>query len=186
MKWPVFAVTLYLLLALQISVASAMRLDTAAGSVEPRLLLVLLVFVGLSAAPRVVMIAAGVMGLFLDATTTWPTMSGETMTLLGPYALGYMAGGLVLLQMRPMVFRQHALAYAVMILLAGIAVHLVVTGIFAVRIWYDPVPGFSATSELFTGFLALLYSAVVGALLSIPLVMASPAFGFHTTRPRRR
>lgn len=186
MKWPAFAIALYILLALQISIASALRLEIAGSAVEPRLLLVLLVFVGLSAPPRVVMIAAGVMGFFLDATTTWPTAGGATATLLGPYALGYMAGGLVLLQVRPMVFRQHALAYAFMILAAGVAVHLVVVAIFAIRIWYDPVPGFSATSELFVRLLTLLYSAAFGAALSVPLVLMSATFGFTPTRGRRR
>lgn len=186
MKWPVFAIALYLLLALQISLAPAVRIETGAGAVEPLLLLTLLTFVGLSASPRIVLIAAGVTGLFLDAVTTWQTSSSESVTLLGPNALAFMAGGLVLLQVRPMVFRQHALAYAVMILIAGVAVHLVVVGILSVRIWYDPAPGFSATGELFRRFLALLYSAAVGAGLSIPLVLASPLFGFTTTRARRR
>lgn len=186
MRWPVFAITVYLLLALQMSVASAMRLELSAGVVEPRLMLPLLVFVGLSAAPQVAIIAAGVMGLALDATTVWPLAEGQGLTVLGPYALGYLAAAAVLLQVRPMVFRQHPLAFAVMIVLAGAAVQLVVVGIFSIRIWYDPLAEFSATRELFVRSLSLGYSAVVGAALSLPLVGAAPLFGFTGTTKRRR
>ena len=185
MRWPVFAVAAYLLLVLDVSVASAMRLEVNAGIVEPQFLLVLLVFVGLSASPSVVLLAAGVLGLLVDATTTWPTTTEHYhMTLIGPYALGYLAGATVLLQVRAMVYQHHPLAYAVMIVLAGMAVHLVVLGIFAVRLWYDPMPGFSAAGDLWLAVLTVAYSAAVGAVLSVGLVLASPLFDFTPTRGR--
>ncbi|MEX2672579.1 MAG: hypothetical protein WD294_10760 [Phycisphaeraceae bacterium] len=186
MKWPIFAIAVYVLVALQVSLASAMRFETAGGVVEPMFMLALLVFVGLSATPRVVVVAAVVMGVVLDATMVWPMADGRGMTVLGPFALGYLAGGVALLQIRPMVFRQHPLAYAVMILFAGFAVQLVVVGLFSVRIWYDPMADFAPASQLFLRTLSVFYSAVVGALLSVPLVAASSVFGFTTTKVGRR
>lgn len=182
MRWWVFAVVAYLLLSVQVALADVMSITTKFGPIQPRFVLLLAVFVGLAASPRVVMIASLALGILVDATTTWPLVDGGALTLIGPHALGYVAGGYVLLQVRSMVFRQHPLTVGSMMLVAGVAVELIVVAAFTIRAWYEPVAGWSSTHELVARSLALLYSAALGTLLAVPLCALTPIFGFPTLK----
>jgi len=139
----VFAIVAYVLLAAQIAVAPAISVETPAGLIEPRFVLLLAVFVGLYAPARAAITACLILGLLLDLASTWPTSATRDLTLIGPYTLGYFAGGYVLLQTRTMLVRHHPLSIAFMMLLAGVAVQLVVVAVFEARGWYQPLEGWS-------------------------------------------
>lgn len=189
MRWWVFVAMAYLLLGAQVSLADVMAIDSKFGPIQPRFVLLLAVFVGLAAAPRVVMIAALVLGMLVDLTTTWPLAHGGALTLIGPYTLGYIIGAYVLLQVRSMVFRQHPLTVGAMMLVAGVAIELIVVAVFTIRAWYEPVAGWSATHELVARSLSLFYSALIGTFLAVPLCALTPVFGFPSlkqTGPRGR
>lgn len=186
-----FAVAAYLLLAVQISLADVMSITTRFGPISPRFVLLLAVFVALAAPPMVVMWASAILGMLIDLTTTWALPGGGALTLIGPYTLGYIAGAYVLLQVRSMLFRQHPLTVGSMMLVGGAAVQIIVVAVFTIRAWYEPVAGWSATSELVARSLTLLYSAAIGTLLAIPLCQLTPLFGFTSlktagARSRRR
>lgn len=174
MRWPVFALLVYLLLALQIGLADSAAIDTAYGRLQPWMLLPLAVFVGMSASPYVAITAWAICGLMLDLTTTWST----GLTLIGPNALGYLAGGYVLLQFRTMMIRRHPLALASMTLLCGIGVQLIVVAIMTFRSIYELQPDWTGSSQLILRGLNLLYSAVMAFFLAPLFNGISPVMGF--------
>ncbi|QNN25285.1 hypothetical protein HED60_24385 [Planctomycetales bacterium ZRK34] len=182
MRWWVFAIVAYVLLGIEVSLADLMAIESKFGPVQPRFVLLLAVFVGLAAAPRVVMIASLALGILVDLTTTWPLADGGALTLIGPCALGYVIGGYVLLQVRSMVFRQHPLTVGSMMLVAGVAIELIVVAVFTIRAWYEPVAGWSSTHELVLRSLSLFYSAVIGTMLAVPLCALTPVFGFPSLK----
>ncbi|MBI1374970.1 MAG: hypothetical protein GC159_19810 [Phycisphaera sp.] len=189
MRWWVFAILAYLLLALQVGLADAMAWESPYGPVAPRFLLLLAVLVGLWASESVVFTAWGVLGLLTDLAS--PYAGG--LHLVGPYALGYLAGAYFILQVRPMLFRRHPLTIASMMMVSGGAIHLVVIVVFFTRkILGYPLPDWSAGDEVMLRLLILLYSAAVGGVLSVVLVRMVPLFGFEVSkvagpsRPRRR
>lgn len=190
MRWPVFAIAAYLALVLQVGLSHHLAL----GNVEPQFVLLLAVFIALSAPTRATVIAAGILGLLLDLVASPYTLAASgagaseaaAVTLIGPYTLGYMTGGYLVVQLRPMLFRQHPLTLAAMVLVAGAEAHLVVLGLLWVRNWYEPMQGFIASDELIPRSLGLLYTAAIGLALAYPLAWITPLFGFHTAHPSTR
>ena len=180
MRWFVFAVLAYVLLALQVSSLGEISLFGAA--LRPQPLVILAVFVGLSAPGRTAMMAWGVLGLLLDLTSAWPLPGDRAVTIVGPYTLGFLAAGYTLYELRSMLFRQHPLTLAAMTIVCGIAVNLVVVGVFTVRDWYDPLAYWSARGELLARGMALLYTGLIAAVLAIPLIKIAPLFAFQHSK----
>jgi len=184
MRWTVFALAAYAALALQVGLARHVSL----GSAQPQIVLLLAVFVALSAPTRTAVVACGILGLFMDllaspyvlAATATLEPAPQAATILGPYTLGYMAGGYLVVQLRPMLFRHHPLTMAAMALAAGAEAHLLVVGLLWLRNWYEPIEGFIASAELGVRGLGLLYTAGLGLLLAYPAKWITPAFAFHT------
>ena len=189
MRWSVFAVAAYLALGAQFGLFRLFETDH--GYIEPRLVLLLAVYVGLWAPPQLALIGWAVLGLGLDLITTWPAHSntGEgpvQFSLIGPYTLGYLSGGFVLLSCRGVLMSRHPLAMGSMVLVCGLAVQLVVVGLMSARMWYDqPMPVFSPTSQLLIRSAAVMTTAVVAVPLAIPMNMLAPMFGFDAARGRR-
>ncbi len=184
-----FAAAAYVVLAAQYGLVRLFETDS--GYVEPRLVLLLAVYVGLWASPQLSMLCWAILGLGLDLITNWPAHSstGEgpiQFALIGPYTLGFLGGGFVLLSCRGVLLGRHPLAMGSMVLLSGLAVQLIVVGLMSARMWYDqPMPVFSPTSELLIRSAAVVTTAVLAVLLAIPLNMLSPMFGFEAARGRR-
>lgn len=186
MNWTVFGIFAYVLLVLQTAAAPAMELPTRFGAVGPQFVLVLGVVVGLFAAPRLVYLAWGILGLLVDLVSPLSAGPGAlSFTLVGPHVLGYLAAGFVILQLRSMVFRQHPFSTGFSIVLAGAAAELVVVLLLSVRGVYEVLPDFSALNELALRGISLLYSGVVGTLMAVPLLRLIGIFGFPTSNADR-
>jgi len=187
MNWAVFAMFTYVALALQMGLASALQIDSRFGAVEPRFVLILAVLIALCASARTTLIAWAVLGALLDLLCTHALAESRGLTLIGPYALGYLGGGFVALQVRAGILRYHPLAFAFMVLICGAAVHLIVVGVFALRgMLYPDMPGWSGGTELLLRLCSLAYTAALGALLAIPLLKTSGLFAFHNAKFRHR
>ena len=128
------------------------------------------------------MIAWGVLGLLLDLTSAWPLPNGAAVTIIGSYALGFLTAGYTLYEMRSMLFKQHPLTIAAMTFVCGIAVNLIVVGLFSIRNWYDPLAHWSAKPELLVRGMALLYTAMIAAVLAFPLIKMAPLFAFQASK----
>ncbi len=186
MRWSLFFLWAYLLIGLQSALAEAIAIESDWGLIEPRFVLTLAVFIGLSASPSIVLAAWGLLGFGLDASSTWVLPDGNGVTLIGPYTLGYLAGAYTILELRSMLFRYHPLTIASMIIAGGAAVMLIVTLLFSIRGWYEAWEQWSATDELITRSLGLAYSAAIGVVLSWPMVKMAPLFAFTGQQGRGR
>lgn len=178
MTWHAIAITGYLLMLLQLGLAPHIAFGTQ-WPVAPQFVLLLAVFVALTGTPRSSLITSALLGLMLDLTSTYPQISVDSVNnvveqagvvVVGPYTLGYMAGAALVHQIRPMLLRHHPLTVATMMVVFGLAAHLVVVGLLAARTTYEPIQGFAGMQQMGLRFLSLLYSAAVGVLLAYPLL----------------
>lgn len=157
----------YLALAAQVGLGPLLEIKTRFGFVQPQFILILAVVVGLSSTMSTTYLAWALFGLALDLIHSYVHAGGGSFVVIGPYAIGYLCGAYVLAQIRSMIVRQHPLAIPFTALIVGVAIHLVVVGVFTVRQWYDPRADFSPLNALLGSLLVLLYTSGV-ALLGIP------------------
>lgn len=180
-KLPVLIVA-YLLLVLQLGLENLWSIPVGVEDrrVSPDLMLVLLVFVGMQASTTATLWTGLLLGL----------VSGlyRQPELLGPTALGYLVGTLVLLQMRNMVFREAAITNAICCLVAGLFAYLVealLIGLRGVPLIPGDVPaGYSPTGAFLAGFIQLAYSAAVAIPITAVLLRLKALWGFPATQPR--
>lgn len=176
MRWLTFTIFAYVFAAADAGLANLLQI----GGVRPNLLLILGVFIGLSAAPMSLAWAMLVLGVLADIVNS--PLAGVGATVLGPSALGFLFGGWAMLQFRGLVFRQSAIAMGVLVFLTGIFVHLVIVATVSMRgmAWPvgEPVPGWSATDQLVHRFMELIYTAILAVPLGAILIHFEQWWGF--------
>jgi len=145
--------------------------------VAPSFTLILLVFIGLCAPSRVLGIAAVVLGILVDLQP-----GPMAVPIIGPAALGYLAGAYVLVQLRSLVFRESVIAFASLVFVVGIAVQLVTVAMYTLRglPWplAQPLVGWSASGELVHRFLMLVYTTLLALPIGYVLLRSAAWWGF--------
>lgn len=173
MNWLTFAILTYLACAIQIIIAPLWPIDGH----SPLVLLVLLVFVGLQAPAMSVAWVALVLGLCADIL-----LQEHVTGLVGPWALGFLAAGYALVQLRNLLFRDSMFTIGIMTLVAGLFALLVATTLHAFRgvpiLGNAPVADFQAANQLYRGFLTLLNTAVFAIPFGYVLLRMRPLWGF--------
>ncbi len=176
MNWLIFSLTAYLVLALEKGFRALWGIPDETG-VTPSLTLILMVFIGLSAAPMSVAWAALILGVLVDLQPTTGAIA-----ILGPAAIGYLVGAYAVVQLRNLLFRESILTLAIMVFAVGLFVNLTEVAIYSFRglsfLAADPMPEWSAFDELARRFVALLYSAVVALPMGWLLFKLQPLWGF--------
>lgn len=149
------------------------------GGATPNLLLILAVFVGVSARKSAVPWAMLILGLLLDSQHG-PLADGN-LILLGPHAVGYLVGAYVVLQLRNLLFRESVITIVLMVFAVGGFAALVETLIYAVRglPWFahDPL-GWSTTQQLWRRLQEILYTAAVAIPVGLLLQSTRRFWGF--------
>jgi rod shape-determining protein MreD len=183
MRWPTFIVLGILAVALQTSALHELVTLKALGDLSPNLLAVLAVFIALFAPRATALWAAWILGLMLD-------LCQLDRLLVGPYALGFVLGTFIVLQLRTMVFRRRVLTLALLTLICLVAAAVVEVTLHTVRSWYPQAPPAWSDYRPLGRLLYLLAAAVYAALLAIPLGWllhkTFPLWGFHQVVERRR
>ena len=183
MRWVVFMVFAVVALVFDAGLGEVLRLESL-GQIRPSLCVVVAVFVALSA-PRVTALwACFVLGLLLDLSYPVTVADNRVVHLIGPYALGYLAGGWLVVQWRTLVFRRRPLTIGVMTLICLLAVHVVAVSIYLLRSrgWYPGEAIFwtenTAPREVLHRVLAAVYSGLVAIPAGWLLVQTIPVWGF--------
>jgi len=179
MNWLLFAIFSYLALMAEMGLRSVWMIPLPmAGDLTPSLLVIMLVFVGLFAPSWTVAWAGLVLGLLADLQ---PGPMPDAV-LLGPTTLGFLVGAYAVLQMRTMVFRESLLAFVVLVLVTGLFIDLVTVALLTFREvpWPlgEPIPGWSAPTQLVHRFLELLYTAALAIPLGFALFRTIRIWGF--------
>ena len=173
MNWLTFAILAYLAYALELMLAPLWGINGH----QPMLLLILLVFIGLQAPAMTVAWASVLLGLLVDIH-----LQQHEPGLIGPWALGFLAAGYAMVQLRNLLFRDSMFTIAIMSLVAGIFALLVATTLHTMRgiplLGNEPVENYSAANQLFSGFFTLLYTAVIALPMGAALLKSRAMWGF--------
>ncbi|MEM9882335.1 MAG: hypothetical protein AAF800_05415 [Planctomycetota bacterium] len=174
MNWLPFAITAYVFYALQASLGPAWSV----GGATPNLLLILAVFVGVSATRAVVPWALLVVGVLLD---TLPGPLRDQGVIVGPQAVGFLVGAYAVLQLRNLLFRESVLTVVLLVLAVGGFAALVETLLITLRgvPWLADQPaGWGAIDQLGKRLPELLYTAAAAVPVGLLLGVTRPLWGF--------
>ncbi len=172
MKGPVLLVLIgYMLLALQPVVGEALRLGPASTGAAPSLVIPLVVMVALYAAPATALWAGLLVGLAVDVSTL---RGDEALVVVGPHALGGLAGAWTVLRMRTLFMRRNPVAVVVLSVVAALAGAVAATLVFGVRRMVLGASGDVGSgalgSELWARCVGALYTGVPALVLGVVLL----------------
>lgn len=186
MRWGVFAIVALLVLGIDAGLSDVLRVESL-WDVRPNFCGALAVFIALSAPRTAALWGCFLIGLLLDLTIEYTAGGGREVYLVGPYALGLLAGGWMVIRGRTMVFRRRALTIGVMTLLCLLVAQAIIVVLLVVRSrsWYPggPIhwPDTSVGIELLRRILIAVYSGVAAMPAGWLLVRTLPLWGFQTT-----
>ena len=176
MNWLIFALFAFVTLVLDVGLRPLWAVPDAAAGVSPCLLLVLMTFIAMRAPSAAALWAGLVLGLLVDLQI------GPAGLVMGPAALGFLAGAYAVLQVRTLVFRQSVATLAVITFVAGIFVHLVSVALYTARgLPFTPaefITGWDAAEQLVHRFLELLYTCAVAVPFGWLLLRLANLWGF--------
>ncbi len=186
MRWGIFAIFTLLALSIDAGLSDLLRIESL-WEIRPNFCGVLAVFVALSA-PRITALwGCFVIGLLLDLSIEHTIGDSRGVYLVGPYALGLMAGGWLVLRGRTMVFRRRALTMGVMTLVTLLAAQAIIVMLLVLRSrsWYPGGaihwPDTALGIELLRRILIAVYSGIAAVPCGWLLVRTLPLWGFQTS-----
>jgi len=185
MRWTVFAFFAYLFLSLDTGLRPMLEIGSGERGVAPSFLLILMVYVASMGPSHAVRWAALILGLLLDLSSTYPTADGRAATVAGPYALGFILGASLTVQLRGLVYRRHPLTTGFLTLLAGACAFvpavflLTMRRIISAGLGSESVIIWVASDQLVHAFLTVLYSALIAVPTGWILNRTAGFFGFQ-------
>ena len=186
MRWGVFLIFALIGIAIDGGLLDVLRIESL-WEIRPSFCAVLAVFMALSA-PRITALwGCFALGLLLDLSTPYTADGNRIVWLVGPYALGLLAGGWLVVRGRTMVFRRRAMTIGVLtlgFLLVAQAI-IVVLLVLRSRGWYPGGPvhwtDVSLGIEVLRRILIAMYSGLFGVPAGWLLVRTLPLWGFQTS-----
>ena len=180
------ATLVILVAAILLGIEQAAKVPLAIGntSITPSFVIPLVVFVALFAPPVAALWTALLIGLVVDLATVWGNGVTE-LVVVGPTALGYLAGAYLVLTVRALLYRRNPITLMAMSVLASLLASLVFVAIHSIRMIYTDAYTFAGLTELGHRTLASVYTGAIGLVLAFALFPMMPLFGFHDPRERR-
>lgn len=178
MNWISVGVASWVVLGMEVGLRDAFQLGT--NDVTPHFAVVLVAFVSAWARRRQAMWHALAMGVLLDLLTNVPLATGETVTVVGPNALGMLCGAYFAYLLRAWMYRRHVLAIAFLSVGAALVSGVVALALVRARGVFEPVQTGSAASALGRAGLSALYTGLAALPLAWLLGLIRPVFGFPT------
>ncbi|MBL8746893.1 MAG: hypothetical protein JNK58_11120 [Phycisphaerae bacterium] len=177
MNWIIFGVVAWIFLGFESGFREALQVGQT--NIAPSFVLILLVFVSLWAKPLHALWAAFFLGCSLDMLNQVPTRGGETVSLLGPWALGCMLAAYTVLNFRVMMFRRNPLTIAFLCAVGGGIASVVALAFVSLRGYYDDVVTLPASSNLFQHGASAIYTGILALLIGPALHWIGPWMGFR-------
>jgi rod shape-determining protein MreD len=178
MRWSVFCIVAFVCIALELSLRNVLRLENI-GGISPSFVASLAVFIALFAHRVSVIWACWLLGLLMDLAPP----GRDAPPIIGPNALGYIFGGLLILQLRTMVFRRRSITIGVMTIAFLLAASIASVFIMVMRGWFydnSMLLHGSALGELLHRFGIAVYSGIAGIAIGRILLATIPLWGFQS------
>ncbi len=180
MNWFMFAIAAWITLGMETGLRDALRIGH---SVSPSFVLPLAVFIALSAERKQTLWACFVLGLLVDLTTavelSSQSASAEALTIIGPYALGFLLAGKFVLTTRSIVIRRNPITLVCLTFASALLVHIVVTSMLSIRASFIDQILFHGGTELLARLGQAVYTAVMALVIAIAAPILTPLLGFH-------
>lgn len=183
MNWIAFAAAAWICFGLEIGLKNALSLGP--GGVAPSFIVPLAVFIGLSAPAIHVMWACLALGTLMDLL--WMR---EQMTI-GPYALGFMLAGYLLLNVRGLMIGRNPVTMTVMSVVFAALAGLVIVALTALRFWLYGAPAtapaaapYAPGADLMIRLGSAVYTGVTGLVMFFLLAVVAGAFKFQAATYR--
>jgi len=177
MNWLVFLIAAWIVLGMEVGLRDAFQVGVS--SVAPSFLMVLVVFVSLWARPATLLGASAMIGVLMDLVHQVPTKDGETVVIVGPWALGCMAAGYTVLNFRGMMFRRNPITAGILAVIAGAVAAAVVVSLLRLRGSYDRIEFGGAAVELWPRLGSALYTGVIAIPMTWVLHRLGGLMGFR-------
>lgn len=182
MNWWAFMLLAWIVLGLEVGLKSALALGHTA--IAPSFVVPFATFVALCAQPRQAFWTCLILGLGLDLTSAVSLRDGGVITIMGPYALGLILGGQLVLAMRGIMMRQNPLTLVVLAVATSMVMHIIVIAIMSVRAGLGDAIAWDTTQQIIDRAGSSLYTGIAAGLMSLVLFPAAPILGFATGRHR--
>lgn len=184
MNWIAFAVAAWLAFGMEMGLRDALQVGSL--GVAPSFVVILAVFIGVSASPRAAVTCGLLLGLLLDLTRVTALEGGaDSVTIVGPHALGLMGASYAVVVMRTLVIRHNPLTLCFLTFLAMMIMEVIASAFLTIRAQYDPI-AHQATRSLMIALGSALYSAAAALPMWLLLRPLTPLFGFPSGMASRR
>ncbi|MBN8599349.1 MAG: hypothetical protein J0L78_16885 [Planctomycetes bacterium] len=174
----------YIAFSLELGLRNALAVGT--GGAAPSFVFVLCMILAIGSPAGLVLWTCLVFGIITDLT--WPHEirgGADSITLLGPYALGYLFAGQFVLLLRSQIIKRNPLSLG-FLCFAGFAVaQIMVVVIYTLRSAYTPEIVWEPTHQLISRLVGAAYTGVLGVLVGLVAGPISAALGLHQPAQRR-
>ncbi|CAN5857290.1 hypothetical protein BH11PLA1_BH11PLA1_20690 [soil metagenome] len=150
-------VMLYLLLGLELAARGVFSAGSGGGVVMPSFVLAGVVMIGLFAPVTAALWTALLAGLAMDFCTA------GLFTIVGPWALAYLAAAYFVVTVRGMLMRRSVLAWMFTGVVGAALAAVVFVVLMTARSWFDSAVEFRPGHEISVRLLGALYTAAVMA-----------------------
>lgn len=180
MNWLVFAVATWLVMGLEIGLKDLLQIGPT--PIAPSFAIPLAAFIALAAPARHALWACLILGVCIDLTAR---VVGSPTVVVGPYALGFLLMGQLVLAARGLMIRRNPLSLVLLAVLGHMVASIVVIAVYTARgMIFGPEP-FPAGEQLLVRTLASVYTAATAFPMGLLLLPAAELFGFPHEHHRR-
>lgn len=176
----------WLAIGLEMGLKATLGIRMGSVVAAPSFVLPLAVFICLCAPAMQAAWACLALGLVMDLTSP-VTLPGDSLVVIGPYAMGFFAAGQLVLALRGVVIRRHPLAVVMLSIMAAAVMQIVVTGTLTIRsIVTDHAMVWSAGHELLERLASAVVTGGTALIIAVLLAPMAPLLGLQSGRSLAR
>jgi cell shape-determining protein MreD len=183
MNWIVAAIVAWVLMGVEKGLRGALELG--ASGVAPSFVFAFAAFLALVAQPGPALWTCLVLGLLVDLTNTLDLRAGGSATIVGPYALGFLLAGQLVLTLRGVMISRNPLTLGFLSLVGGVVCQLTVLAILGVRNLIAGDLAWSPADQLLPRLASSLYTGALAVGLALALFPLQGALGVGPSQGRR-
>lgn len=171
----------WVVVGLEMGLKSSLSVRLGSYEAAPSFVIPLVIFIAICAPNAQALWAALGLGFVMDLVATRALGAG-TVTIVGPYAIGFVLAAQLVLVIRGVVIRRNPLTLMVLSILGGLVCHIAACAMLALHRIFESTFAFSAKHELVERFLSSILTGASGLVMSLVLLPMSAWFGLANSR----